>query len=315
MSALISPPLDKTDFDGLPANGDLLSDTATPNWAELRRLSLLPGGFGQRRVELWTQALGVSLPAQDTQFEEPQKAEDLEPHKDERQIRLDTDRSFVLYPVEDDMKKREALKDQLYDLLVALFRKRRRLHYFQGYHDIVSVLFLTLPQELQFPCVEKLSLHRHYPIFRHHPSPLILLPRVLKRVIDVADPEFAALVDHTPLPYYALSNLLTLFSHDVPTLALIQHVFDYLLSRPPIAAVYLAAAIVLTRKEEVKRLTEEDEEGMIHSLLSSLPDFYEEVDEESISDSLLLEPEKIDEYPETKELNPRTNQASTLTNP
>ena len=31
---------------------------------------------------------------------------------------------------------------------------------FQGYHDIVSVLFLTLPKELQLPCVEKLSLHR-----------------------------------------------------------------------------------------------------------------------------------------------------------
>lgn len=48
---------------------------------------------------------------------------------------------------------------------------------------------------------------------------------------------------NTPLPYFALSNLLTLFSHDVPTLPLIQHVFDYLLSRPPIASVYLAAAV------------------------------------------------------------------------
>lgn len=48
---------------------------------------------------------------------------------------------------------------------------------------------------------------------------------------------------HSPLPYYALSNLLTLFSHDMPTLPLIQHVFDYLLCRPPIITVYLAAAV------------------------------------------------------------------------
>lgn len=48
-----------------------------------------------------------------------------------------------------------------------------------------------------------------------------------------------------PLPYFALSNLLTLFSHDMPTLPLIQHVFDYLLARPPIASVYLAAAVCL----------------------------------------------------------------------
>ena len=47
----------------------------------------------------------------------------------------------------------------------------------------------------------------------------------------------------SPLPFYALSNLLTLFSHDMPTLPLIQHVFDYLLCRPPIAVVYLATAV------------------------------------------------------------------------
>lgn len=52
-----------------------------------------------------------------------------------------------------------------------------------------------------------------------------------------------AFIRYQPLPYYALSNLLTLFSHDVPTLPLIQHVFDYLLCRPPIASVYLAVAV------------------------------------------------------------------------
>lgn len=46
-----------------------------------------------------------------------------------------------------------------------------------------------------------------------------------------------------PLPFYALSNLLTLFSHDMPTLELNQHVFDYLLCRPPITVVYLATAV------------------------------------------------------------------------
>ena len=45
------------------------------------------------------------------------------------------------------------------------------------------------------------------------------------------------------MPYYALSNLLTLFSHDMPTLPLIQHTFDYLFVRPPVACVYVAAAV------------------------------------------------------------------------
>lgn len=87
--------------------------------------------------------------------------------------------------------------------------------------------------------------------------------RILKRILHLADEKFAITLEQyvhirnlsagssfltfltraAPLPYYALSNLLTLFSHDIPTLPLIQHIFDYLLSRPPIAVVYLAAAV------------------------------------------------------------------------
>lgn len=68
-------------------------------------------------------------------------------HRDERQIGLDTNRSFVLYPVGDydhsvsrigtneqlldDGPERECLKKQLYDLIVSVFRKRRHLNYFQ----------------------------------------------------------------------------------------------------------------------------------------------------------------------------------------
>ena len=88
----------------------------------------------------------------------------------------------------------------------------------------------------------------------------------------------------------------------MPTLPLIQHVFDYLLCRPPVAVVYLATAvrlffalsffcshfsknfkIILSRKSEVLHLEEEGEEGMIHSLLSSLPHL---VDESGTSDAL-----------------------------
>ena len=98
-----------------------------------------------------------------------------------------------------------------------------------------------------------------------------------------------------PIPYYALSSLLTLFSHDMPTLALIQHTFDYLLVRTPVASVYIAAAVgpfyptclashshtqmVLSRKEEVTWFEAMGEEGMLHSILSGLPILYEEGEE------------------------------------
>jgi TBC1 domain family member 20 len=114
------------------------SHSLTYDWEVLRKRSLVPGGFGSERVQIWCvlvvslthrangesrpQLLGVS-PLQTSTSTHSQssdnlisvsEAEDkktnggvppvppleseLEPHRDEHQIRLDTDRSFVLYP-------------------------------------------------------------------------------------------------------------------------------------------------------------------------------------------------------------------------
>ncbi|RPD60239.1 hypothetical protein L226DRAFT_539685 [Lentinus tigrinus ALCF2SS1-7] len=267
------------------------------DWQALRTLSLQPHGFGEDRIRIWPKLAHVDTEKlqdqreatdhsvwSDTTLEqalqEPVLGE--KPHADERQIELDTDRSFVLYTV-DGVNSRERLQTALNRLIVSVFRRRPRLHYFQGYHDIVSVIFLTLPRELHLPVTEKLSLHRVRDSMGDNLDPVVGLLRILKRLLRLTDEKFAATLDRVaPLPYFALSNLLTLFSHDVPTLPLIQHIFDYLLSRPPIAVVYLAAALTLTRREEVQVLEDEGEDGMVHSLLTVLPDLYEEGEESAV---------------------------------
>ncbi|CAL1698794.1 unnamed protein product [Somion occarium] len=260
-----------------------VGERRTLDWEDARRRSLLPGGFGQDRVALWKSLLNVPdyEDRNSTVYLSGWRADSVaglsidsvEEHADERQIKLDTDRSFVLYP---EVKSKEQLQAQLHDLIVALFRKRRHLSYFQGYHDIISVLFLTLPEDILLASAEKMSLHRLRDSMGSNLEPVIALVRVLQRLLSLADPNFAEILQRTsPLPYYALSNLLTLFSHDLPTLSLAQHAFDYLLSRPPIAAVYLAAAMLLSRKAEVELLEQEGEDGMIHSLLCSLPDLFD----------------------------------------
>ncbi|KDQ52193.1 hypothetical protein JAAARDRAFT_73264 [Jaapia argillacea MUCL 33604] len=313
--------------DTVPADG--VSTNYQPDWTVLRGLSLRPGGFRKQRDQLWPRLLGVyndeyegragyppatSTAAPSTEDEPPLPipSPDPSPHDDEHQIKLDTERSFVLYPV-DDVKDRDDLKSELHQLLVSIFRKRRKLSYFQGYHDIVTVIFLTLPKELQFPCTEKLSLHRVRDSMGATLEPVLGLLRILQKVLRLADPPLASILDrHAPLPFYALSNLLTLFSHDVATLPLIQHVFDYLLCRPPVAAIYLAAAIVLSRKSEVERLEEEGEEGMVHSLLSSLPELYEDT---ILDDSSSSNVTNIGASAESQTAIPSAGQAETEINP
>ncbi|KAG2038358.1 hypothetical protein BDR03DRAFT_954540 [Suillus americanus] len=173
---------------------------------------------------------------------------------------------------DDDESHRTVLQTSLNSLIVSLLRKRRKLHYFQGYHDIVTVVFLTLPPALQLPCIEKLSLHRVRDSMGPTLEPVLGLLRITRNLLRIIDPKYAMLLESVaPLPFHALSNLLTLFSHEVPTLPLIQHVWDFLLCREPLAVVWLAVAVILVRKPDVLRLAVENEDGMIHSVLNALP--------------------------------------------
>ncbi|PFH45294.1 hypothetical protein AMATHDRAFT_9549 [Amanita thiersii Skay4041] len=288
------------------------------DWATLRARSLQPGGFGKDREAIWPKLLNVRLPRAGTKTVSPPPPMVLEgddgeikqetdasaaaregstnnsiiQHRDERQIKLDTDRSFVLYPSEETgPAPRETLQFDLNSLIVSVFRNRPKLNYFQGYHDIMTVLYLTLPPEIQPTCAEKLSLHRLRDSMLTSLEPVVGLLRILKNLLRLADPEYAKLLERdSPLPFYALPNLLTLFSHDMPTLPLIQHVFDYLLCRPPITVVYLSAAILLAKKDYILTVEDHLDSFMLHPILSTLPPISEGIDPDPEPDSQNVKP-------------------------
>ena len=139
------------------------------------------------------------------------------------------------------------------------------------------------------------------PVRSTHPCckvPLIL--RLLKRVLQAADPEiakFSATISPVPtLPFFALSWILTLFSHDVDTLEPIQRMFDFLLSRNPISAIYLAVAIIVAKKPQMLRLVKEmgqeamDDPSILHPLFARLPPLVAD-DPDTVSASLRAEKE------------------------
>ncbi|KAF9513824.1 hypothetical protein BS47DRAFT_939144 [Hydnum rufescens UP504] len=239
------------------------------HWDLLRAISLLPGGLESARIEAWRYLLHETN-GNDTHGRflasrnDSTYGNEAATHPDERQVHLDTERSFVIYPI-DSMSERDKRKQRLEETIISVLRRRPSLRYFQSPFAEDQVWIQT--------CVEKLSLHRLRDSMGEGLNPLIGSLRVLRRLIRLADAEFAALLERTsPLPYFALSNILTLFSHDIPTLALIQPIFDYLLTRPPIALIYLTAAILLSRKADAMKMEHEGDDGTMHAILSQLPD-------------------------------------------
>lgn len=257
------------------------------------------------------EATGEKREEQKEQLEAEEGSKDSggpQPHKDETQVKLDTDRSFVIYPKGISSENKLAMQEDLNDLIVDVLRKYPALSYFQGYHDILSVLYLTFipakqdirrpsfsslrrirsrsksgwstptyvveekvtadEEKLEFKplpdqepgtkrdtqawqdlrnCAESVSLNRVRDAMGSNLGGMMALLRILKRLLAHSDPElshFSSLISPVPtLPFFALSWVLTLFSHDCDSLEPVQRMFDYLLARNPIAAVYLSTSV------------------------------------------------------------------------
>jgi TBC1 domain family member 20 len=195
--------------------------------------------------------------------------EDLSPHRDEYQVQLDVDRSFVYYPDHDTPKQLDARKKQLSDVIVEVLRRHPFLCYFQGFHDIVQVVLLVLGPSQSTAAVRRLSILRIRDFMLPNISGAISHLHLLPAILYAADP---VLYKHLPSnTFFAISAILTLYAHDIQEYSDIARLFDFLLAREAVTSIYLFAAIVLSRKDELLELDPEEEKDMLHFKLSKLP--------------------------------------------
>ncbi|ODN91450.1 hypothetical protein L198_05966 [Cryptococcus wingfieldii CBS 7118] len=360
----------------------------------LRKIGGLPGGFAGERKRVWPIILRLdssvseksNVEASDVNAEAStsegqttsiKSADDLAQgsgnalegnskrspevltHKDEQQVKLDTDRSFVTYPTDISPETKKELQDDLENLIVGVLRKYPALSYFQGFHDILSVFYLnyfppkpiptgrersmsrrlereqarsrsrsryqsqsqsqsssmmdlpglltpakTPPPLTMTPpenaivdpdlrerdteewrelrkCVEVLCLTRVRDAMGSGMEGMMGLLKLLQNLLSHADPSLYNLTSSIspsgPLPFFALSWVLTLFSHDVDDLETISRIFDWGLGRDPSWVVYLSAAVLITNKPQllslISQLPQEytDDTSLLHPLFSRLP--------------------------------------------
>lgn len=167
---------------------------------------------------------------------------------------------------EDELQEK---KEELSALIVEVLRRYPYLCYFQGYHDICQVLLLVLAPSVRGPAVARLSALRIRDFMLPSLQPAILQLRLIPDILRLADPALWRHLSATE-PFFALSGTLTMYAHDITSLGEIARLFDVLLAREPVFTVYMFAAIVRSRRDELFD-TPDDEPEMLHSILSKLP--------------------------------------------
>ena len=192
-------------------------------------------------------------------------------HRDEAQVALDVHRSFTTYAetAQEDVRVRR--RTQLEAVLCGTLRQYPALHYYQGFHDIVSVVLLTLspdtpPSDAAWPttrerfrvqrAVDALALHVVRDSMASNMDPVLGQLKIVRNIVRAADLPYALALERAFAPAQNLAALpwvLTLLTHDVPDVHSAQCLLDFVLSHGAPAMLYVAAALVLHHKDALAR--------------------------------------------------------------
>lgn len=146
------------------------------------------------------------------------------------------------------------------------------VHYYQGLHDVASVLLLVAGERAAFAILRRLAAGPLRDATRPTLDPVLELLGFMAPLLEAADPELADLAASVGLPpYYALSWFITWFAHDVRGLGAAARLFDLFLATHPLMPLYVGAAAMRGQRRALLAAGRGDG-GMpaLHSALTNL---------------------------------------------
>ena len=228
---------------------------------------------------------------------------DLPPHKDEEQVKLDIQRSFTVlshlqsqlgvisgnessygasssegdcnstYTTILSKSDIESLKKKLLNLIIKILRKYPALNYYQGYHDIASIVLIIcyeketqiINEELAFSILEKLTIFHLRDFMIQDINLSVNHLRLIPKILQVAELDLFELLKQTNGSYLmsdgeifdykfyqGLSSILTMFSHDLINLKQILTIWDFMLSYDSIVVnIYVYTSSLIYFKDDI----------------------------------------------------------------
>jgi len=173
-------------------------------------------------------------------------------YRDKRQIMLDVNRAFVHFPKGLKAKEKTTRQIELSNVIMYSLKDHSYLHYYQGYHDICSLLLLVLGEDIAKPCAEILALYWLREYMKETLEPTLEVMSLLYPILKHADPKIYKLVYNNMVPpYFSISWVITWCIHDLRDTNEMERIFDFFISNNPIMPIYFAAAVILAQKEQL----------------------------------------------------------------
>ena len=150
--------------------------------------------------------------------------------------------------------------------------KHPELHYYQGYHDICSVfLFVLSSKRDTLQMMERLSVYHLRNFLNKSLESVIYDLYLIPSLLYLSNQKvFNYIIQARVEPFFALSWVITWFSHELGSLEAVCRLFDVFLSSHPYFPLYLSSALILENEKQLFEDTRLDSSS-IHHFLSSLP--------------------------------------------
>lgn len=219
------------------------------------------------RREVWPRLAGVDR----DNIEPAPKLDELKSHPEYNQVILDVNRSLKRFPPGIPYEQRIALQDQLTVLILRVIIKYPHLRYYQGYHDVAVTFLLVVGEEIAFHVMEILSTNHLAECMQMTMEPIQKRLMYLFPIIRHESPELCTFLESSTVgTLFALPWYLTWFGHSLNSYRAVVRLYDYFLASPFLLPLYVTAAIVLYRADDIFK--EDCDMASIHCLLSQLPD-------------------------------------------
>ncbi|KAJ1940844.1 GTPase-activating protein gyp8, partial [Linderina pennispora] len=194
-------------------------------------------------------------------------------HPDEGQVDLDLRRTSLPESSElrRDPKTTKRRQHQLGTVVRNVLRSYPWLSYYQGYHELALTYLLVFGSEQAAAEAAKMTA-----LFFVRDAMGSNLDHVLQQLqllyvlLQQTCPKVHRVLTELDVPpFFAISWVLTWFAHDVASFDDICRIFDFLIVSPTMQVVYMAAAVIACRQDDI--LACERDFAILHTMLTKLP--------------------------------------------
>ncbi|KAL7718208.1 Rab-GAP TBC domain-containing protein [Entamoeba marina] len=163
------------------------------------------------------------------------------------------------------------LRKRLLIILDAVFVLHPELQYYQGFHDVISLLIIVIDDdEMVLGIIEKLASTRFRPLLYNFDEATFNVKKALEIVNQIDEELGNRLLEANCDGMFAFSWYITWFIHVIPDVEIGIRLLDFFICCSDDVLINFISAVIISNREAVFGLPEIDY-GLVHMYFSAVP--------------------------------------------